>query len=118
MIKGRAIRGSNLTSGQSAGLEQGYQDLIIAIIKQAVRDYETVLIRLFSRPAGAKKAALEMKKTELEVFFHSEWFGTLTDFDGDILIAAARKHAVEKAKEAIRRKHKKKLKDMEKAGKV
>ena len=36
--------------------------------------------------------------------------------DGDRLISAARRQAVEKAKEAIRRKHRKKLVAMEKAG--
>ena len=70
----------------------------------------------FQKPDGAKRTALEMQKTELEVFFHSEWYASITDLDGDALISAARRQAVEKAKEAIRRKHRKKLVAMEKAG--
>ena len=57
-----------------------------------------------------------MQKTELEVFFHSEWYASITDLDGDRLISAARHQAVEKAKEAIRRKQQKKMKEMERAG--
>ena len=52
----------------------------------------------------------------MEVFFHSEWFHTLTDMDGERLLISARRLAMEKAREAIRRKHRKKLAEMEKAG--
>ena len=97
-------------------MDDGYQELIAAIIRQAVKDYVSVLLRLFSKPDGAKRTALEMQKTELEVFFHSEWYTSITDMDGDRLINAARRQAMEKAKEAIRRKHRKKLAAMGKAG--
>ena len=55
------------------------------------------------------------EKAELEDFFHSQWYQTLTEVDGDKLIELARLNAVEKAKVSIRRKQKKKLKEMEKA---
>lgn len=98
-----------------ASQEDGYNDLAIAIVKQAVRDYETVLMKLFSRPSGAKKAQLEQDKVELEMFFHSEWYSTLTDIGGDVIIDAARRNAVENAKKAIERKHRQKMKAVEKA---
>lgn len=113
---GYVFHAERLTGGVSANLDDGYQELIAAVIRQAVKDYVSVLLRLFSKPDGAKRTALEMQKTELEGFFHSEWYASITDLDGDRLISAARRQAMEKAKEAIRRKHRKKLVAMEKAG--
>lgn len=113
---GYVFHAERLTGGASSNLDDGYQKLIAAIIRQAVKDYVSVLLRLFSKPDGAKRTALEMQKTELEVFFHSEWYTSITDMVGDRLINAARRQAMEKAKEAIRRKHRKKLAAMEKAG--
>ena len=131
MIKNEcAFYGESLAGARASGLEESYQGLITAVIRQAVKDYVSVLLRLFSCPAGKKKAALEMEKAELEVFFHSDWFHTLTDMDGERLLLSARRLAMEKAmdgerlllsarrlamekaKEAIRRKQKKKFKDM------
>ena len=113
---GYVFHAERLTGGVSANLDDGYQELIAAVIRQAVKDYVSVLLRLFSKPDGAKRTALEMQKTELEGFFHSEWYASITDLDGDRLISAARRQAVEKAKEAIRRRQQKKMKEMEKAG--
>ena len=93
--------GSPWRGARASGLEESYQGLITAVIRQAVKDYVSVLLRLFSCPAGKKKAALEMEKAELEVFFHSDWFHTLTDMDGERLLLSARRLAMEKAKEAI-----------------
>ena len=117
MIKNEcAFYGEPLAGARASGLEESYQGLITAVIRQAVKDYVSVLVRLFSSPAGKKKTVLEMEKAELEVFFHSEWFHTLTDMDGEQLLISARRLAMEKAREAIRRKHRKKLAEMEKAG--
>lgn len=113
MIKNEcAFHGESLAGAGASGLEESYQGLITAVIRQAVKDYVSILLRLFSCSAGKKKAALEMEKAELEVFFHSDWFHTLTDMDGERLLLSARRLAMEKAKEAIRRKQKKKFKDM------
>lgn len=109
------IMGRSIASVQSGGLDYNYQELVIAIIKQAERDYEKILLRLFSRPTGARRTELLKAKAELEDFFHSDWYQTLTDVDGDKLIELARRNAVEKAKATIRRKQKKKLRDMEKS---
>ena len=110
MIKNEcAFYGEPPAGAGASGLEESYQGLITAVIRQAVKDYVSVLLRLFSCPAGKKKAALEMEKAELEVFFHSDWFHTLTDMNGERLLLWARRLAMEKA---IRRKQKKKFKDM------
>ena len=99
MIKNEcAFYGEPLAGARASGLEESYQGLITAVIRQAVKDYVSVLLRLFSCPAGKKKAALEMEKAELEVFFHSDWFHTLTDMDGERLLLSARRLAMEKAK--------------------
>lgn len=117
MIKNEgAFPGEVLAGAGASGLEESYQGLVAAVIRQAVKDYVSVLVRLFSSPAGKKKTVLEMEKAELEVFFHSEWFHILTDMDGEQLLISARRLAMEKAREAIRRKHRKKLAEMEKAG--
>ena len=73
MIKNEcAFHGESRAGAGSSGLEESYQGLITAVIRQAVKDYVSVLLRLFSCPAGKKKAALEMEKAELEVFLHSD----------------------------------------------
>ena len=101
-----------LTTGKSTIADECFSELAAAIIRQAVKDYETVLIRLIRKPARTKRIRLEAERVELEVFFHSPWYETLTDIDGDRVIEAARRHAVEKEKAAIRRRLKRKLKKM------
>ena len=51
--------------------DENYERLAVAIVKQAVIDY--------------RKCDEETKKS-IERFFRSEWFYTLTDADGEILI--------------------------------
>lgn len=114
MIEG-FIAGRSLMTGRSSGLEDGYTELMAAIIRQAVKDYESVLLQLFHKPTGIKKARLETERVELEVFFHSPWYEMLTEIDGDRFIEAARRHALEKEKVTIRRRQKKKMKEMGKA---
>ena len=63
MIKNEcAFYGEPPAGAGASGLEESYQGLITAVIRQAVKDYVSVLLRLFSCPAGKKKAALEMEK--------------------------------------------------------
>ena len=51
--------------------DENYERLAIAIIKQAVIDY---------------RKGVEESRKSIERFFRSEWFYTLTDVDGEILI--------------------------------
>ena len=64
-------------------MNNNYQILANAIILQAVKDYREVLQRWELHPE--KKAYIDMKK-ELERFFHSNWFSTLTSLDPEVLI--------------------------------
>ena len=111
-LTNRLMGTQSLTMGQSTIGDAGYSELAAAIIHQAVKDYETVLIRLIRKPTGIKKVRLEAERVELEVFFHSPWYETLTDIDGGRVIEATRRHAVEKEKAAIRRRLRRKLKKM------
>ncbi len=60
-----------------------YENLANAIILQAVKDYRVALKSLKANPRS--RAALS-DMTELERFFRSEWFATLTSVDGEMLI--------------------------------
>lgn len=51
--------------------DENYEKLAVAIVKQAVIDY--------------RKGNVETRKS-IERFFRSEWFYTLTEVDGEILI--------------------------------
>jgi hypothetical protein len=60
-----------------------YENLANAIILQAAKDYRVALKSLKANPRS--RAALS-DMTELERFFRSEWFATLTSVDGEMLI--------------------------------
>ena len=53
-----------------------------------------------------------MEKAELEDFFHSGWYETLTDIDPDRLIYQCRITAREKEKAAIERANRKRVKEL------
>ena len=61
----------------------GYERLANAIIIQAAKDYRVALRRLRCKP-GNKDAQNE--KESIERFFRSDWFRTLTEVDGEMLI--------------------------------
>ena len=69
----------------------GYQALANAIIEQAVKDYR-VALKILRRHPDSKAAMAEAM--EVERFFHSSWYATLTDIDPDYLIERLRKEAV------------------------
>ena len=67
-----------------------YENLANAIILQAVKDYRTAL-KCLSRNSRNRQA--ESDKNEVERFFRSPWFGTLTKLDPDALICSLQKEA-------------------------
>ena len=69
----------------------GYQALANGIIEQAVKDYREALRRQKKHPDD--KAAMK-EAMELEKFFHSSWYGVLTQVDPDYLIDRLRKETV------------------------
>lgn len=68
----------------------GYLMLANAIIEQAVKDYRNALHRLKKNPKSKGAIADAM---EIEEFFHSPWYGVLTQVGPDYLIDRLRKEA-------------------------
>lgn len=64
-----------------------YTELANAIIAQAANDYRSALGRI-KLNRNDKKAMSEAM--ECENFFHSSWYGILTNLDGDLLIKKLR----------------------------
>lgn len=66
--------------------QRGLEDLINAVILQAVKDYRSAL-------AGGSVNGHDSKSViaECERFFQSEWFNVLTKVDGMIIIVNIRK---------------------------
>ncbi len=60
-----------------------YSRLANAIIIQAFKDYKTILKKWRRYPGNAK---INQTKTEVEEFFHSEWFSMLTKLDGKTIM--------------------------------
>ena len=63
------------------------ENLANAIIVQAASDYTAALHRIKKNPRNKTAMAEAM---ELERFFHSGWYGTLTNVDPDYLIRRLR----------------------------
>ena len=65
-----------------------YADLANAIIIQAVKDYRNALktLKRYPRYEPAKKVV-----AEVEEFFRSEWYRTLTSVDADMLMTKIRR---------------------------
>ena len=61
----------------------GYEKLANAIIIQAAKDYR-VALRKLQRKSNNKDAQAE--KESIERFFRSDWFRSLTEVDGEMLI--------------------------------
>lgn len=69
-----------------------YENLANAIIIKACNDYRCALKQIKKNPnnKGAMSEALE-----LERFFHSAWYTTLTTIDGDFLIRKIRSEIID-----------------------
>ena len=90
-----------------------YENLANAIVLQAVKDYKHALHTLEEYPESrfAKQEILVQER-----FFHSQWFGILTDLDPERLISGVKERvkieAVERRKRKAERLRKKNEKDM------
>ena len=60
-----------------------WQDLANAIIIQAAKDYRRALCTLKAYPSHGKAQRV---KTEVEQFFHSDWYAALSRVDGEVLL--------------------------------
>ena len=67
-----------------------YEVIANAIILQAVKDYRMALKSL---KANSRNRTAQADKTEIERFFRSQWYSTLTDVNGEMLILSLQKEA-------------------------
>ena len=65
-----------------------YKTIANAIILQAVKDYRMALKGL---KANSQNRTAQADKAETERFFRSQWYSTLTDVNGEMLIRSLRK---------------------------
>ena len=82
-------------------MDDAYEQLAIAIIELAVRDYAKALITLHRDPDD--DAAWRMR-LEVELFFRSRRLTALTTIPGSVLMGYGRKIAAEQIDNEMRRK--------------
>lgn len=71
-------------------MTDAYENLANAIILSAVKDYRRAL-RLLSKNPHSRSAMTAVH--EMERFFRSDWYETLTSVDGEMLIRKLREEA-------------------------
>ena len=63
--------------------DEGCENLVIAIVRQALIDYRDALKALKKNPNNIDECRI---KNECEIFFNSEYFKLLTNVDGAYLL--------------------------------
>lgn len=71
-------------------MTDAYENLANAIILLAVKDYRQAL-KLLSKNPHSRSAMVAVN--EMERFFRSDWYETLTSVDGEMLIRKLREEA-------------------------
>ena len=87
------------------GLGENYATLATAVIGKAIKDYDSVLERLYVERNPKERIALFAVKAEIESFFHSAWFSTLSDLNPHYLMRRTREIATKTIKQRIRKRH-------------
>ena len=134
-IRNSVIHGTMAGHDPGGGQTSPWLELAAAIVKTAVDDYVRVLQNLWGvsnksatdttgakgskdskssksskSKATKKKVQLMAEKAELEDFFYSSWYETLTDIGPDRLIYQCKVTAKAKEQAAIERANRKKIK--------
>ena len=134
-IRNSVIRGTMAGHDPGGGQTSPWLELAAAIVKTAADDYVRVLQNLWgvsnksatdikgnkgskdskgpessNSKATKKKVQLMAEKAELEDFFYSSWYETLTDIDPHRLIYQCKVTAKAKEQAAIERANRKKIK--------
>ena len=87
------------------GLGENYAALAVAIIERAIKDYDIVLEQLYVEHDPGRRIQLFTMKVDVETFFHSGWYETLTELDPNYLLKRTREIAKRSIKQKIRRRH-------------
>ena len=104
-IAGPAKRTTGGCRSTDDGLDENYAALAAAIIERAIRDYDVVLERLYVVRDPHERIRQYKIKVDVEMFFHSDWYETLTDLDPNYLLKRTREIATRRIKQKIRRRH-------------
>jgi hypothetical protein len=72
-------------------MNEPYERLANAIVLRAVKDYRDALKRLKKHP---KNGSASYTKREVERFFRSGWYTTLTTVDSEMLIQQLREEVI------------------------
>ena len=67
-----------------------YEDLAVAVAAQAAQDWRGAVRVLKRRP---RNEAARQVRDECEEFFRSEWFETLTNLDGRVILRKLKQEA-------------------------
>lgn len=103
-----------LETCQAESFGDPYANLAAAIVKQACRDYESIIVGLYFQKDSRKRMELLRMKSEVEGFFQSGWYGALTDIDGNRLQARIREIAGQSIRKMIEKERRKVLNSMKK----
>ena len=91
-----------------------YEDPLIrlasASVEQASQDDLEVMTYLYETPKGRRRGACVIDKIELEEFFRGDWYGMLSNIDGEMMIARLRESAKETAIREINESRKHRMK--------
>ncbi|ERT57149.1 hypothetical protein [Megasphaera vaginalis (ex Srinivasan et al. 2021)] len=68
-----------------------YENLACAIILQAVKDYRAARKKLKHNP---KNKDAKLMAEDLERFFRSDWYTSLTSFDGEMLLTKLKEEEI------------------------
>ena len=68
-----------------------YEELVVGILLQAVKDYRKALQKHYRRPDDPRYRA---EVSEVESFFRSGWYEMLTDIDGEAAMKAIRESVI------------------------
>lgn len=68
-----------------------YENLACAIILQAVKDYRAARKKLKHYP---KNKDAKLMAEDLERFFRSDWYASLTSFDGEMLLTKLKEEEI------------------------
>ena len=88
------------------GIMSGYDQLASAIVQQACLDYAELAERLYFHNDLTLLNRDKVSLNEIKDFFHSDWFRTLSDLDGDELLKGAQTMAKKRIMARLKNGHK------------
>ena len=100
-------------SGGGYSFDDPYYDLAAAIVLMAVKDCIKAFRKMWKKNTSIKvKREAILEKAEIEDFFHSDWYYEICGIDPDKVLAECRRKAERQEKEAIRKRNRKKVKEL------